>query len=124
MTPAAPDPPEPEGDAPRAKPAALVAEIARRLGDGDIDGALGFPLGTIRHDIEGWASRIHPDDRVRLTEAEIERARMSGLSFVGNFKNCLTIRERTRMLCVTTCAGAKVTTLIISLVPGAESGNC
>jgi len=42
---------------------------------GDIDGALGFDPGEIPRTIDGWASLIHPEDRVRLSDA-VERHRV------------------------------------------------
>jgi PAS domain S-box-containing protein len=38
---------------------------------GDIDSALGYATGTIPHTYDGWASLVHPEDRVRLKESPL-----------------------------------------------------
>jgi len=38
---------------------------------GDIDSMLGFPKGTISHDISAWLERIHPEDRKKMEAAVV-----------------------------------------------------
>lgn len=52
---------------------------------GDIDTQLGYEPGEIPRTLEGWETRIHPDDRA-FVNSQIEECLQTGVAFAGEYR--------------------------------------
>ncbi|MFB2898039.1 PAS domain S-box protein [Aerosakkonemataceae cyanobacterium BLCC-F50] len=52
---------------------------------GDIDTRLGYDPGGIKRTLEGWETRIHPDDRASVA-SQIEQCLETGAAFEGEYR--------------------------------------